>query len=81
MSSLLRRGAVFATTAVLVFSGVAAPALASGKSGNKGHHKTWTTKQCTNQAARWTKAHKHPTAKQSKQENSLLAKHGCTNTA
>ncbi len=77
MSGLLRKSAVFATTAALVFSGAAAPVAAKG---SKGHHKTWTTKQCTNQAKRWKKAHRHPTAKQTKQENKLLAKHGCTNT-
>jgi hypothetical protein len=69
---------VFATTAPIAFSVAAAPVAAKG---NRGHHKDWTTKQCTNQAARWTKAHKHPAAKQTtKQENKLLAKHGCTNT-
>lgn len=76
MSVSMRRGAVFATAAALAFSGVAAP-LASA---NKGHHKQWTAKQCTNQAKRWKKAHKHPTAKQVKQENKLLTKHGCSNT-
>ncbi len=77
MSSLLRRGAVLATAATLAFTGVAAPVAAKG---SKGHHKNWTTKQCTNQAKRWKKAHKHPTAKQTKQENALLAKHGCSIT-
>ncbi len=77
MSSLLRKGTVLTVTAALAFSGVAAPAAAKG---SKGHHKNWTAKQCTNQAQRWKKAHKHPTAKQTKQENSLLKKHGCTNT-
>jgi hypothetical protein len=77
MSGLLRKSAVFATTAALAFSGVAAPAVAKG---GKGHHKTWTAKQCTDQAQQWVKAHKHPTAKQIAQENKLLAKHGCTNT-
>jgi anthranilate phosphoribosyltransferase len=77
MSTLLRRTAVIATTAALACGGVAAPVAAHG---NKGHHGNWTAKQCKNQAKRWTKAHKHPTAKQTKQENKLLARHSCTNT-
>jgi pimeloyl-ACP methyl ester carboxylesterase len=77
MSTLLCRTAVIATTAALACGGAAAPVAAHG---NKGHHGNWTTKQCENQAKRWKKAHKHPTAKQTKQENKLLAKHSCTNT-
>lgn len=77
MSTRLRRGAALVTAATLAFSVTAAPVAAKS---NKGHHKQWTTKQCTNQAKRWKKAHKHPTAKQTKQENALLARHGCSNT-
>ena len=77
MRGFIGKSAVFATTAAIAFSAAAAPVAAKE---NKGHHKNWTTKQCTNQAARWTKAHKHPTAKQTEHENNLLAKHNCTNT-
>jgi Ni/Co efflux regulator RcnB len=77
MRGLTRKSAVFATTAAIAFSVTAAPVAASA---DHGHHKDWTDKQCRNQSARWTKAHKHPTAKQTKQENNLLKKHGCTET-
>ena len=74
MRSLVRRSAVFATTAAIAFSATAAPVAASA---DRGHHKDWTDKQCKNQSARWKKAHKHPTAKQTNQENALLKKHSC----
>jgi hypothetical protein len=77
MHGLGRKGAVLAVTAAIALGVAVAPVAAKE---NKGHHKTWTTKQCSNQAARWTKSHKHPTAKQTNQENRLLARHGCTNT-
>jgi hypothetical protein len=77
MSTLVRRSAIIAVTAAIAFGGVASPVAAKG---NKGHHGNWTTKQCTKHAQQWKKAHKHPTAKQTKQENKLLAKHGCANT-
>jgi hypothetical protein len=77
MSTVLRRAAAVAITAMLAAGGAAAPVAARG---NKGHHGTWTTKQCENHAKRWTKAHKHPSTKQTSHENKLLAKHGCANT-
>lgn len=73
MRGLTRKAALFAATATLAFSGVAA----TGMADNSGHHEHWTQKQCANQLSRWQKAHKNPTAKQKKQENSLLKKHDC----
>lgn len=75
MHGLRRKSALLATMAVFALSVGAAPVVASA---DHGHHKDWTDKQCKNQSTRWTKAHKHPTAKQTKQENNLLQKHGCT---
>jgi hypothetical protein len=72
-----RKCVVFATTAAIAVSVAGAPVTANA---DKGHHKDWTDKQCRNQAKRWKKAHKHPTAKQTKQENALLKKHSCTET-
>jgi hypothetical protein len=82
MTSLSRRTAVLASSAALALAGVAGPLAADalGHHANNGHHKMWTTKQCTNQAHRWQKAHKHPTSKQTAKENRLLARHSCTNT-
>ena len=82
MSSLSRRTAVLASSAALALAGVAGPLVADAGAhhSNNGHHKKWTTKQCTSQANRWQKAHKHPTAKQTAKENKLLAKHSCSNT-
>lgn len=74
MPGLARKTALFATTAVLAFSGAVAPAVADGG----GHHEHWTQKQCSSQFSQWKKAHKHPTAKQKKQENKLLQKHDCS---
>jgi hypothetical protein len=74
MSGLARRAALFAVAAVLAFSGAAGSVLADSGSG---HHEHWTHKQCTNQLSQWKKAHKHPTAKQTNQENKLLKKHDC----
>lgn len=74
MHGLLRKTAVLATTAAIAFSVGAAPVAASP---DHGHHKDWTDKQCKNQSAQWKKAHRHPTAKQTKQENNLLKKHSC----
>lgn len=79
MHGLLRsKSAVFATTAAIAFGAAAAPVAANGH--QNGHHKDWTAKHCSNQSTRWKKAHKHPSAKQTAQENKLLAEHGCTET-
>ncbi len=75
MHSLLRKCAALAATAAIAISVGAAPVVANA---DQGHHKDWTDKQCKNQRSQWKKAHKHPTASQTKQENNLLKKHGCT---
>jgi hypothetical protein len=73
MSGLARNTTLFAVAALLAFSGAAGSVLAD----NSAHHEHWTHKQCTNQLSQWKKAHKHPTAKQTNQENKLLKKHDC----
>ena len=81
MSGLARKTALFAVAAVLAFSGAAGSVLAdSSGHHDSGHHEHWTHKQCTNQLSQWKKAHKHPTAKQTNQENKLLKKHDCNET-
>jgi hypothetical protein len=78
MSGLARKTALFAVAAVLAFSGAAGSVLGdSSGHHDSGHHEHWTHKQCTNQLGQWKKAHKHPTAKQTNQENKLLKKHDC----
>jgi hypothetical protein len=76
MNALRRKGAILAATTTIALGLGAAPLAAA--SADQGHHHDWSDKQCKNQRARWMKAHKHPTAKQTKQENNLLQKHGCT---
>jgi hypothetical protein len=58
--------------AALACGGAAAPVAARG---SKAHH----TARCQKEAAKWKKAHKHPTAKQRKHENKFLAKYRCPN--
>jgi hypothetical protein len=77
MSGLFGKSALVATTVLLACGTIAGPVAAKG---HRGHHNPWTTRQCTRQAARWSKAHKHPTTKQTARENLNLAKHGCANT-
>jgi hypothetical protein len=67
--------ALMGVSAMLAIGGAG---VAQASPDHSGHHGDWTDKQCKNQRAQWQKAHKHPTAKQKKQENNLLKKHSCT---
>jgi hypothetical protein len=69
-----RTVALTGITAMLAIGGAG---IAQASPDHGGHHNDWADKQCKSQRAQWTKAHQHPTAKQRKQENNLLKKHGC----